>query len=354
MAKLQRWIDLIAALLRRNGTATLEDLTSDVPAYLLAPNKAALRRSFERDKVELRTFGIPIVTETDGAGEVSGYRLRRENFYLPYLSLVEASRTTRPAARARPDSYGYRSLPALAFEADELEAVVQAARRVQTAGDANLEELARSAIRKLAFDLPVDASMGEARDSIYQPAHEAGEVLGVLDEALAARKRVAIEYHAMSSDQTSVREVEPFGLFFLGSTWYLAARDGDTVKNFRVSRIGSVKVNTVQPGTPDYSITEGFALEQHARSRHAWELGDASLLEAIVDFHGSDGPTAAARRLGEPVPGSPSHRRFRVRRVDTFARWLLSFAGEAVPVAPTEIVTAYRDLARRTSARYAT
>ena len=352
MAKLQRWIDLMAALLRRNGTATLEELMADVPAYQNAPNKTALRRTFERDKVELRTFGIPIVTETDSAGDVSGYRLRREHFYLPYLSLVEAKRTTRSAARARPDVYGYRSLPALAFEADELEAVGQAARRVQTVGDANLAELATSAMRKLAFDLPVDASTGNPSDPVYEPADEMGEVLANLDEALAGHKRVTIEYHAMSSDQTSVRDVEPFGLFFLGSTWYLAARDGDRVKNFRVSRIRAATVNTVQPGTPDYAIAEGFTLEEHARSRHAWELGDASAVEAIVDFPGSDGATTSARRLGESVPGSSAQRRFRVRRVDAFARWLLSFAGEAVPVSPPELVEEYRNLASRTRERY--
>lgn len=352
MAKLQRWIDLTAALLRRNGAATLEELVREVPAYQKPTNKAALRRMFERDKVDLRAFGIPIVTEVDGSGEVSGYRLRREHFYLPYLSLVEGSRR-RPAARARPAAYGYKALPELAFEAEELEALVEAARAVERMGDANLAELARSAIRKLAFDLPVDAAVRGAAMPLHAPTPELGPVLAALDDGLSTRKRVTITYHSMASNVTAERVVEPFGLFFQGSTWYLAARDGETIKNFRVSRISTVRVNSQQPGTPDFAIPTDFRLEEHARSRHAWELGDAAAIDVVVEFRAVDGSTAAARRLGEPVKGAPSQRRFRVRRSDAFARWLLSFAGEAVPVAPPELVAEYRKLAGLTLGRYA-
>jgi proteasome accessory factor B len=44
-------------------------------------------------------------------------------------------------------------------------------------------------------------------------------------------------------------------------------------------------------------------------------------------------------------------RSFRVRRRDTFLRWLLSFAGDARPVSPPEAVTEWRALL--TSARAA-
>lgn len=352
MPKLQRWIDLIASLLRRHGAATLDEIVRDVPAYQASGTKAALRRMFERDKAELRTFGIPIATETDGAGEVIGYRLTREQFYLPYLTLVEANRRRRPTWRARPDAYGYRALPELAFEADELEAIIAAARRVQHMGDANLAELARSAMRKLAHDLPVDSSV---RDTVVRPhaVPETGEVLAILDAALAARKRVTITYHTMATDQVSTREVEGLGLFFLGAAWYLAARDGDRIKNFRVSRIQDATMNPLAPGSPDYDIPPTFRLEQHARSRQAWELGDAAAIEVTVDFRGPDGATTAATRLGEPVHGSSSVRSFRVRRTDAFARWLLSFGGEAVPLSPPEVVQAWQALAADTLERYA-
>jgi hypothetical protein len=45
-------------------------------------------------------------------------------------------------------------------------------------------------------------------------------------------------------------------------------------------------------------------------------------------------------------------RRFTVRREDAFARWLLSFSGEALPLSPAELVDRYRELAGETLALY--
>lgn len=57
-----------------------------------------------------------------------------------------------------------------------------------------------------------------------------------------------------------------------------------------------------------------------------------------VEFRGTSGPTEAARKLGRPVEGAEHNRAFEVRRVDPFVRWLLSFAGELLPVAPPDVV----------------
>jgi predicted DNA-binding transcriptional regulator YafY len=62
---------------------------------------------------------------------------------------------------------------------------------------------------------------------------------------------------------------------------------------------------------------------------------------------------AAAARLGEADTAHPERRRFRVRRRDAFARWLLSFAGDIVPVYPDEMVEEFRTLLRETLAHHA-
>src|SRR3954471_16150031 len=162
--KLRRWIDLLAALLRRNRPATLEELVNDIPAYraYLSDEKRereTARRMFERDKDDLRSFGVPIRTVSGEDGEPAGYELKRAHFYLPYLTLLRDGRESRPD---KVDRYGYKALQELAFEPDELEAVVEAALRVQRLGDPNLAELAASALRKLTFDLPVDVARSHA------------------------------------------------------------------------------------------------------------------------------------------------------------------------------------------------
>ena len=110
--KLQRWLDLLAALLVRQTPAPFETLAADVPAYrearasggrrarpgavasassVSSVSSASVKRMFERDKDELRAFGVPIESVVSDDGATSLYRLRHADFYLPYLSLVSTA-----------------------------------------------------------------------------------------------------------------------------------------------------------------------------------------------------------------------------------------------------------------------
>jgi proteasome accessory factor B len=349
--KIQRWIDLLAALLRRRFPASLEDLVREVPGYDVGQKKDALRRTFERDKDELRAFGIPIETVPGSEGDPIGYRLQPQHFYLPYLTLRSETGTAKPK---KVDRYGYQALAKLTFEPEELSAVVDAAARVRQLGDPLLAEHADSALRKLAADLPVDAAAAPDTELVPPKAKAAPELLATLDQALERRKQVTFYYHGMGDGKDTRRTVEPFGLFFLNQHWYLAARTpgDDVVKNYRVNRIADVELNAKRPGTPDYEIPGSFNLRDHARSRQAWELGAGDAIDAIVNFRSHTGAASAALRLGEPVNGHPDNRRFRVRRKDAFARWLPSFAGDVVPVAPRDLVDEFQGLVRETLAHH--
>jgi hypothetical protein len=113
-------------------------------------------------------------------------------------------------------------------------------------------------------------------------------------------------------------------------------------------------VNTSQPHARDYKTPPDFDLRAHARSRQAWELGAGDSIEAIVQFRANTGAAGAAFRLGEEVPGRPQNRKFQIRRTDAFSRWLLSFAGDIVPVSPRSLVDEYRGLVRETLAHHST
>src|SRR5262249_50704337 len=127
------------------------------PAYGRDADDATIARMFERDKDELRALGIPIrvVAEDIEEGEVQRYTVRPREMYLPFLALGASTRTIPPA--------GYRSLPTLSFEPDELRALLLAARRAKTVGEPTLARDAESAIRKLTHDvgLALGAVAGE-------------------------------------------------------------------------------------------------------------------------------------------------------------------------------------------------
>lgn len=344
-AKLQRWIDLLAALLRRNYPVSFEELIRDVPGYHdPAREPESRRRMFERDKDGLRNFGIPIVTRDIGDNE-TGYLLRRADFYLPYLSVLEEG---RPIPLSPPvDRFGYRSLPTLAFEPEELRAIEEVGRRIPGLGVPSILDDVHSALRKLGAGPPPADPEAATRTTM-------AAAFDRLNDALARRKRVTVGYRSFNSDSHASRMVEPYGLFFLGHHWYLAAAEPghDVVKNFRLSRMTEVAVNALRPMTPDYAIPESFVLRDHARSRQAWELGAADALDATVAIIAANGATRAVERLGEEVDGHPDRRSFRVRRLDPFARWLLGFAGAVVPVEPTALVACHQEMVRATLARY--
>lgn len=356
--KFQRWVDLLVALLRHRAGLTFEDLAREVPGYrnaLAAPGarEVSVKRTFERDKAELKALGVPVETLGTEGDEDARYRVRPTDFYLPYLAVATPRGLEAPRHEQK---HWYHAVKTLAFLPDELLTIADAAARARQLGDPALRADVDSAMRKLAFDLPLDGVVGNDAPHIVQPRAAADPAtLEALGAALLQRKRIVIRYHTIETDERAERRVEPWGLFWSNAHWYLAARDADkdALRNFRVSRIESVETENTKTATPDYEIPEAFDLREHARAKQPWELGDGDAAEVVVELRRGTGAVMAAGALGAAVDGAPNRRRFAVRRPDAFARWLLSFAGGAVPVSPPSMVEEYRRQVEATLAVYA-
>jgi proteasome accessory factor B len=351
-AKLQRWIDLLAALLTHRFGVTLAELKTVVPAYGADKEDATINRMFERDKDELRALGIPIRVRNEESedGLTQHYYIKAKDLYLPYLALASQSAGAVPPA-------GYREVPKLVFEPDELSTLIRAARCAKSVGDPALTRDAESAIAKLTYDLGValGSVAGESeRDAARVLDATSAPAVSTLGDALLRRKRVTFVYHSMNRDVTDERTVEPYGLFFSNGHWYLAGVDialGE-LRKFRVSRMQGVSKNDKKPQTPDYEVPADFDLATHARSKEAWELGEEEPTEMIVEIRGDSGATTSLRTLGEAVAGSIDRRRFQVRRVDSFVRWIMSFGGDVVPISPVGLIDHYRTVLKTTADIY--
>lgn len=368
--KLIRWFDVLAALLRRRFPASFEELARDVPAYQHtgAPSDTLLRM-FERDKDELRRAGVRIETIAGDDSEPPSYRLRAEHFYLPYLVLAGAESTaespspnagTPPAARR---GSGARQLPTLAVLPEEAVMLRRAAERVRALGEPQLVQDATQALRKLRYDLP---------DTLPAPpvleADTARSAFALIADAIQRRKQILFVYHSMGRGETDNRRVDPYGLVYLTGNWYLVAHDpmAGGLRHFRTSRMAHVKLNTEKANSPDFEVPRDFDLRSHARSRQSWELGTGDAEDIDVRFVAESGDVTAARRHAATVlqnaatpsgdtstatrPVTDSALRFRVRRRDSFLRWMLSFAGHAEPVAPPAVVSDWRALLEATRA----
>jgi proteasome accessory factor B len=377
--KLQRWLDVVSFLASRRIPASTEELWSNVPAY--APGldgadkaKRAVRRTFERDKDELRALGIPIETVSYhvnyGREEIVGYRLARRDFHLPYLELLREAEGGEPGANetrsasSRPDTPGPgepsvrpAGTPVFEISLDEAGAALDGLRELARLPGFPLAGAARSAFRKLAFDLD-PAAIGETPVVYAEDAETSAtaDALRVLSAALQRRKAVSFAYRAMTTDSEERREVHPYGLLFQHGRWYLVAHDAgrDGIRMFRAGRMSDVSANPRAPGTPDYEIPDDFTLESYA-GRRAWELGEESADAVDADVRFRFPRSLWAERNGhgalvEEHDDGAQLRRFAVRRREPFLRWVLSLAGDARIEAPDDMRREFRALAARAAA----
>jgi len=361
-SKLQRWLDVVSFLASRHFPVPTEVLWLNVPAYAAGvrgteKEKQTVRRMFERDKKELRELGIPVdavhYSINYGLEEVSGYQLAREDFHLPYLRLLKEADAERSDADSERTSSQASAGGVFAISEDEAGAALDGLRELASLPSFPLARAARSAFRKLAFDLEPGV-LGES-PIVYvgDPEEEEGAVLKVLSSALQRRKAVTFLYRAITTDREETREVHPYGLLFQHGRWYLIAHDvaRDDVRMFRASRMTDAVANAKTPGTPDYAVPSDFSLEDYS-GRKAWELGDEEqgTVEATVYFRFPRSLWADRNGHGtlvEEDDDGAQRRRFTVRRRDPFLRWVLSLAGDARVEGPDDLRAEFRALAAR-------
>jgi predicted DNA-binding transcriptional regulator YafY len=343
--KLQRWLDIISYLVGRRLPVSADELMRGVPAFAERwasddpKDHEAVRRMFERDKDELRRFGIPIRTvqySREGEPDLQeGYQLDRRDFYLPYLRLVQQ-------VGGRPD-YPERARPArMEIARADAPLALDALRRVADLPGFPLVGEARSAFRKLAFDIdPQQFSSHTPVLFLDRPgAAELTERLRTLSDALLARKRVSFRYHGIYRGAETSRDVAPYGMLFQHGHWYLIGHDAtrDALRVFRVGRMQDVDTNRRSPHTPDYTIPDDFSLDAYV-GREAWELGEGEEAPVVARVRFRFPLSLWAQRnehgtLESTTTDGEAVRRFEVHQVEPFLRWLLGLGGEAEVVGP--------------------
>lgn len=362
ITKLQRWLDLIAFLVGRRFPVSLDEIMEGVPAYAERwrtgePRACAgVRRMFERDKDELRAAGIPLDTvphptalAADSPEPVEGYQLAARDFYLPYVRLVERSAGGGGARRGggrqqagRAQRGGALGIEAVELTPRQLELALEALERVGTLPASPLAAAARSAVRKLTFDVQPDAlALAPVIYAVPPHAHDIAPVVRTLSRALLARKRVRFRYHGIRREEPTTRDVAPYGLLFRQGHWYLIGRDAsrDAVRVFRADRMEDVKANTRAPHTRDYAVPPDFRLARFTR-REAWDLSDDAPIRAHVLFQFPASLWAERNRKGELLEqrgDGSAVRVFEVRDPAPLLRWLLWFRGEARVLEPRDL-----------------
>jgi proteasome accessory factor B len=217
----QRLVSLVLCLLSTRQFITAERIRDTVEGYEVAEDATnpdeAFKRSFERDKAELRELGIPLETGRNSAFDnEDGYRIARKDFELPPID----------------------------FTADEAAAVGLAARLWSTA---TLASEARAALIKLRA-AGIDIEEPPGADAL--PALPGNEpALPDLIAAVSGQRVVQFSHRKPSADAAEKRTVEPWGVLSWRGRWYVVGHDRTRgeVRSFRLDRIrGEIKQ---MPGT---------------------------------------------------------------------------------------------------------
>ena len=288
MRRIERLINLIAALLETSKPMTADEIRTEIAGYD-SESLDAFRRAFERDKADLRAMGIPIeLRPVDALSDVEGYVIPKSQYYLPQLDL----------------------------EPDELTALRLAAESVLGGGD-----VAESGLMKLSVDAAAESWSGPrvvwgADLAAEQPA------LAAIYPALLDRRAVAFRYRSSGADASREREVDAYGLVHRRGNWYVVGRDRaiDEIRVFKVARIEGAP-RLLEHG---YEVPDGFRAEEHVAGE-AWELGDAPAtatvrFDPVVRWWAEQNHPDAPRR---ELPGGAVDVELQVSNVDALVGWAI-------------------------------
>lgn len=241
IAKPERLLNLVAFLLQSRTAVPFSQIKGRVAGYDDGASAEALEKRFDRDKAELRALGVPIVYEPLDEHGHEGYRIPREQYFLPEIRLAVQ-------------------------EAAAL-AVVQ-----RYAVEATSDPLSRplsSALRKVLVDSPLS---GAAAASITEQ-HMLGvgtlrrradtePNLAVLTDAVLRRRPVRFRYYSIGRDAEGPREVEPYGLGWHDKSWYLVGRDREKA-DVRVFRVDRIRGRARPAPGPSFDVPDDFDVGEH-------------------------------------------------------------------------------------------
>ncbi len=302
MNRLERLLNLVAALLDAGRPLSRADIQQRVPGY---GEGESARRAFERDKDALRSMGIPLVTEPLAGGQHDageGYRIPREQYQLadPGLAPDELAALHLAASTVRLGAAGGGSRTGSPAEAAV--AIWKLGGAPATGDDAG----------------PVTALPGS-------------EHLPVLFAALSDRCQVTFRY------REGERTVDPYRLHFTGGRWYLVGHDhlrGDT-RNFRLDRMES-------PPRPGPSGRfERPAGSVGAPQPAPWRMGDEDEVEAVLLVDADQAEWAVARTgqaaVREVRPDGSVVLALSVTNRDAFRSFVLGFLDHAEILGPPDL-----------------
>lgn len=304
-------IDRLAAILIQLQTRRM------VKAQDIADKFSISHRTVYRDIKALSAAGVPVIGE---AG--TGYRLME----------------------------GYK-LPPVMFSREEATALLTASKLVQSKTDAGINKQYQSALDKIRAVLRfpekdhlegIDDHIAVLQHPAFVSQPQAGLYLQPILHAISQHDVIVIEYNSIEKQEITRRELEPVGIYYLGSHWHLVAwcRLRSDYRNFRTDKISHLRATGEKAGRTHPPLKHFIEKLQEQRELTKVVM---DVDPAVVKFFGEQ--KYYHGYLKEENHGNEVRMTFLSSSLTGFARWFLLFGDHARIIEPRELNGMVADLA---------
>lgn len=260
--------------------------------------------------------------------------------------------------------YGYyytqavSSFPSIQVSEGELFALLVAEKALQQYRGTPFEGPLLSAFKKMAAGLPdtISLSLADWEQTIsFRTSAESLVNLGVFDtlaKATARQHRVELSYRKPGQAQPEKRVVDPYHLANINGEWFLFAFDHlrKQIRTFAIVRIKSARMSD-----EEFKRPAKFSVEQTLRDSFGVVAGEGNH-EVVIHFDEAVADYIWEKRWHpsqklKALPKNCVEMRLRLSSLPEVERWILSWAGHAVPKSPAELVENVRLAGERIAGR---
>ena len=237
---------------------------------------------------------------------------------------------------------GYR-LPPVMFNQDEATALLTASKLVQSKTDAGISKHYTSALDKIRAILrhsekdhieEIDEHIAVVTHPaiVYQPQSDLH--LQSILKAIGSTSVLEMNYTSIEKNETTKRKVEPVGIYYLGSHWYLIAfcQLRNDYRNFRTDKIQQLRI-TEETISKSHPPLQSF-MQQMSAEREVHKV-IIDVKADIVKYLGEQ--KYYNGYVKEETLGDYIRMTFLTGSLMGFARWFMLFGDHAHIIEPTEL-----------------
>ena len=246
---------------------------------------------------------------------------------------------------------GYK-LPPVMFTENEASALLTGAKLMQSLSDENSSKNYITALDKIkaVLRLAEKAHLEDIDDHIAVVSHPAIALkrpaelhLQRILKAIASSTVIGIDYTALEKNDSLQREVEPVGIYYQGSHWYLIGycHLRNDYRNFRTDKISKLVYTDkkiIQAHPPLKSFINNLSCE---RKMHTVVI---DVEKEILKYFGEQKYYNGF--VGQELKNEAMRMTFLSGSLTGFARWFMTFGDRAKIIEPAELSTTVAEIAR--------